>query len=535
MAAAGGNPYKVILVGEKHGDDLGGEALTDVFGKFQTKYGDKDVNDFVIYYETPFDHLDVSFKYQKKNVKRVMLPLEEITVIAADKENFFDNVLKESLPSEMSSIFYLLDALSKLMLYYLDPQQFDEINIKVNGRVGDALDSVLYEIRDRIGDVIVNILPGNQFSHFRNRMTEIFPSVASLRLCFAQIKEEGEVVCKEKFIHLYQIVLEYFELFKTFHEKYSWVAFPMTQESLMGIQIQMIERITSYETTRRQLIGFLQTERDTLMVRKLQSSIEGGDPRKISVVVVGDGHFVNMKKLLSAPPFEVIFDSSTQLEPQRGAIVRIQDFKSRPDLNGQFGIVVGDSVVGSNGIDETTPVFCFDRVEQLKRENFEVLDVTPREVTVRNLFPNPAQYAMIKAKLKSFKGALVKVQGLMSNPDLNGQDGIVVGDSVVGSNGIERTPVSLKEKDILLKRENFEFLDLTPSDDTVKELFGDAKKQYLTLKSKLILFLGGDSKRYKKGSKLYKKYSKLYKKGSKRRCYARTRKGKRSKRRSAKK
>ena len=164
-----------------------------------------------------------------------------------------------------------------------------------------------------------------------------------------------------------------------------------------------------------------------------------------------------------------------------------------------------------------------------------MLDVTPREVTVRNLFPNPAQYAMIKAKLKSFKGALVKVQGLMSNPDLNGQDGIVVGDSVVGSNGIERTPVSLKEKDILLKRENFEFLDLTPSDDTVKELFGDAKKQYLTLKSKLILFLGGDSKRYKKGSKLYKKYSKLYKKGSKRRCYARTRKGKRSKRRSAKK
>ena len=433
MSAAGGNPHKVILVGEKHGDNLG-EALTKVFGEFvnagnQKKYGFTDVSSFVIYYETPITDNEVVFEYRNRRVKRAFLPLEEFSgVQSISRENLFDSIMQESVPSVMSSIFYLLHALTELMIYYLNPLRFDAVVSGADG--GSAIQTVFADIDNRFLDVLTNIKPDEQFGQFRTRMRALFPNERSLERCIANFNQQE---CEERFIDLYEITCQYFDSFKTTHEQYARIVFPTIPVTLMGKQIELIVREKEYTQLSDRLLEELESERDDLMVRKLKSSIDasiagGGNPQQISVVVVGNNHFVNMKRLLSTPPFEVIFQADTRVVPRKGALVRIQGLQSRPDLNGQYGIVTG--ATNSNG---RTPVCC-----------------------------------------------------------------------------------DLGKEPLGLLRDKFEVKEETPKDEALVELF--SPEQYSHIKS---LLLGGGSKRYKKCSK--------------RRCYARTRKGKRYKRRSAKK
>ena len=435
MAAAGGNPHKVILVGENHGDDLG-KPLTKVFGEFvsgttQREYGYTDVSSFVIYYETVADYLKVSFKYRNQPVTRPLLPLEELSgVPSISRKNIFDSVMPESVPSAMSSNYYLLHALTELMIYYLDHERFDAV-VSSGADGVSAIETVFNDISNRFPDVLANIKPDEQFGQFRKRMTELFPTEESLEMC---ITSYDEPECMERFIDLYEITRQYFDSFKTFHAQYAHIAFLTQPVTLMDDkQIELIARERAYTELSDRLLEQLESERDELMVRKLKSSIDasiagGGNPRQISVVVVGNNHFVNMKRLLSIPPFEVIFQADTRVKPRKGALVKIQGLQSRPDLNGQYGIVTG-----ATNSDGRTPVYC----------------------------------------------------------------------------DVGKQPLGLL-------RDKFEVKEKTPNDAALEELFGP--EQYSHIKS---LLLGGGSKRYKKSSK--------------RRCYARTRKGKRSKRRSAKK
>jgi hypothetical protein len=445
MAAAEGNPYKVILVGEKHGDDLG-EALTEVFGEFVNgenlkKYGFAGgQSDFVFYYETPKIDKEVVFFYRNRPVTRTFLPLEQVTGVLSSGKNVFDSVVQESVPSVMTSIFYLLNSLSQLMSYYLNPRQFDAVAMQAYGSGTGGVSAIQTVVSEtnRLSDVLVNTTPGEPFGQFRTRMRALFPDQLSLQRCIDNFNNQG---CKERFIDLYEIIRQYFELFKTTHKQYAHIVFPTSQVTLMGKPIQLIHQTAAYAKIYHRLLEDLDSERDDLMVRKLKSSIdasiaEGGNPRQISVVVVGNIHFVNMKRLLSTPPFEVIFEKTTRLEPRKGALVLIQGLQSRPDLNGEYGIVTG--AANGNG---RTPVFCGDvggPPLALLREKFEVVDETPKDAALEEFF-TPVQFAYAKS-----------------------------------------------------------------------------------------LLLGGGSKRYKKCSKRYKKCSKH-------RCYARTRKGKRYKRRSAKK
>jgi hypothetical protein len=542
MAAAEGNPYKVILVGENHEDDLG-EALSEVFGEFVNadtlkKYGfTRGERDFVFYYETPKTDKQVKFTFRSKLVTRTLLPLEEVAGVLS-RGNVFDSVVQESLPAVMTSIFYLLNSLSQLMEYYSDPADFNGVAIHTSGSSGSPVDSVLSDIEYRLPEVIINCNEP-QFRQFRTRMTAIFPDQQSVRQC---IKSPSAVLstpnpCMEKFINLYEIVREYFESFKTTHAQYAHIVFPTRPLRLMSRVIPQIIHDARFSKMSEDLIKELQSQRDDLMVAKLKSSIDasiagGGNPRQISVVVVGNDHFVNMKRLLSTSPFELIFTKSTRKEPQIRAVVRIQYFNSRPVLNGRFGIVTGDS-----DRDGRTPVFYGDVSAPpliLERDNFEVLRETSTDESLRGMFPPQAYHHLIKlltpvAPLKP-GGALVKIKNLKSRLDLNGKHGIVTGPADSSSG---RTPVFCGDMDITvkplgLKSENFDVVNVTPTDADLEGFF--TPEQIAYAKS-----LNGGSKRYKKGSKRYKKSSKLYKKGSKRRCYARTRKGKISKRRSAKK
>ena len=530
MAAAGGNPYKVILVGEKHEEDLG-EALSELFSAFltkenQTKYGFTGESDFVFYYETPKTDKQVKFTFRSKPVKRTLLPLEEV---AGDLSggNVFDSVVQESLPAVMTSIFYLLNSLSQLMEYYSDPADFNEVAIDASDSSGSPVDSVLSDIEYRLPEVIINCNEP-QFRQFRTRMTAIFPDQLSVRQC---IKSPSAVSstpnpCMENFIDLYEIVHEYFESFKTAHAQYAHIVIPTRSLRLMSRVIPQIIHDAQFAKMSEDLLKEWQSQRDDLMVAKLKSSIDvslagGGNPRQISVVVVGNDHFVNMKRLLSTSPFELIFTKSTRKEPQIRAVVKIQYFDSRPELNGRFGIVTGAS-----DRDGRTPVFCGDVGAPpliLERDNFEVLSETSTDESLRNLFPGQAFHHLIKlltpvAPLKP-GGALVKIKDLKNRTDLNGKHGIVTGPADSG-----RTPVfcgDMAVNPLGLKSENFDVVNATPIDADLEGFF--TPEQIAYAKS-----LNGGSKRYKKSSKRYKK-------SSKRRCYARTRKGKRSKRRSAKK
>jgi hypothetical protein len=530
MSAAGGNPYRVILVGEQHEDDLG-EALSEVFGEFvnvdtQKKYGfTGGERDFVIYYETPKTDKQVKFVFRSKPVTRTLLPLEEVVGVLS-RGNVFDSVVQESLPAVMTSIFYLLNSLSQLMEYYSDPDDFNSVAIDTSGS-GSPVDTVLDDIEYRLPEVIVNC--NGQFRQFRTRMTAVFPDQRSVRQCIESpsVRLSSPNPCMEKFINLYEIIREYFELFKTTHAQYAGIVFPTRPLRLMNRPILQIIHDAQFAKMSEILIKQLQLQRDDLMVAKLKSSIDasiagGGNPRQISVVVVGNDHFVNMKRLLSTSPFELIFSKSTRKEPQIRAVVKIQYFDSRPELNGQFGIVTGAS--DENG---RTPVFYGDVSAPpliLERENFEVMSETSTDDSLRSMFPRGVYQHLIQlltpiAPLKP-GGALVKIKGLQSRPELNGQHGIVTG----AANSQGRTPVFCGDMDVKtlgLKSENFDVVNATPTDADLEGFF--TPEQIAYAKS-----LNGGSKRYKKSSKRYKKCSK-------RRCYARTRKGKRSKRRSAKK
>jgi hypothetical protein len=529
MAAAGGNPYKVILVGEVHEDSLG-DAFDELFSAFltkenQRKYGYRSVDDFVFYYETPNTDKQVKFTFQSKPVTRPLLPLEEVAGVLS-RGNVFDSVIQESLPARMTSIFYLLSSLSHLMEYYSDPEDFNATAIGSSDSSEPPVHSVLSDIEYRLPEVISNCNKP-QFRQFRTRMTAIFPDQLSVRQC---IESPSAVLstpnpCMEKFINLYEIIHEYFESFKTAHAQYARIVIPTRPLSLMSRVIPQIIQNAGFAKMSEDLLKEWQSQRDDLMVAKLKSSIDasiarGGNPRQISVVVVGNDHVVNMKRLLSTSPFELIFTKSTRKKPQIRAMVKIQYFK--PELDGRFGIVTGDS-----DRDGRTPVFYGDiGVDPLilERDNFEVMSETSTDETLRSLFPGQAFQHLIKlltpiaAPLKP-NGALVKIKGLQSRPELNGTHGIVTGPVAGG-----RTPVFCGDttvKPLGLLSEKFDVVNATPTDADLEVFF--TPEQIAYAKS-----LNGGSKRYKKSSKRYKK-------SSKRRCYARTRKGKRSKRRSAKK
>ena len=523
MAAAGGNTYKVILVGEVHEDPLG-EAFDDLFSEFltrenQKKYGYRSVDDFVFYYETTDTDKQVKFTYQSRSVTRTLLPLEEMEGVLS-RGNVFDSDVQESLPSRMTSIFYLLSSLSQLMEYYSDPGGFGAGAIS---RLGSPVDSLLDDIDYRLPEVIINC----KNPQFRARMTTIFPDQQSVRQC---IKSPDAVSstpnqCMENFIDLYQIVHEYFESFKTAHAEYAHIRIPTRPLRLMGMRgvrdITQIIQDAGFAQMSEGLLKEWQSQRDRLMVAKLQSSIAGGgNPHQISVVVCGNDHFVNMKRLLRIFPFELIFTTSTRKKPQIRSMVKIQYFS--PELDGRFGIVTGDSEP-----DGRTPVFYGDIGVPpliLERDNFEVMSETSTDETLRNMFPGQAFQDLISlltpiAPLKP-AGALVKIKDLKSRPELNGKYGIVTG----AANSEGRTPVfcgDIGVDSLGLLSKNFDVVTATPTDAELRAFF--SLEQIAYAKS-----LNGGSKRYKKSSKRYKK-------SSKRRCYARTRKGKRSKRRSAKK
>jgi hypothetical protein len=404
MAAAEGNPYKVILVGENHEDDLG-EALTEVFGEFVNsdnlkKYGFGGESDFVFYYETPKTNKEVVFKYRNKLVKRTFLPLEDVTGVLSSGGNVFDSVVQESVPSVMTSIFYLLNSLSQLMSYYFNPVRFDAVATQAYGSGTGGVSAIQTVVSEtnRLSDVLINTTPGEPFGQFRMRMRALFPDQLSLQRCIDNFNNQG---CKEKFIDLYEIIRQYFELFKTTHGQYAHIVFPTMPVTLMGKPIQLIHQTEAYARIYHRLLEDLGSERDDLMVKKLKSSIdasiaEGGNPNQISVVVVGNNHFVNMKRLLSTPPFEVIFEKTTRLEPRKGALVIIQGLQSKPELNGQYGIVTG-ATSSSTG---RTPVFCGDFSGPplaLLREKFEVVAETPKDAALKEFFPK--QYSHIKSLL----------------------------------------------------------------------------------------------------------------------------------------
>ena len=436
----------VILIGEVHSHDLG-SALTTTMSLFlkeiEIKYRGYDIS---IYREQAYDS-DITYTFDGKTVTTHVYPLEENAEFEINQEDVYDSVMNESLPSVITEVYYILKNLSKLIyLFSIGQTDFSKVSSvsmsKSEGPTVSQLQNVFTEIFEMYSDVICNLNhPKSPFFEFRQRMIQLFPNPESLRNSIQRYQSKES---KDKFIILYQLMYDYFKLLIS-SSKYAGFTFNDRPVTIMGVTVQQIDPSIENEQKGMELIMSLQSERDKSMVEKLRSSIfesikEGKNPKRINIVVVGNSHLENMRKLLSVPPFEIVFENNTptlektvEKTVEKGVLVKIKNLQSKPEFNGRFGIVVGNGT-------------------------------TSKEITRYPIF-------------------------------------------VSGTN-IDAVPLGLKS-------DNFEVVLDTVSPKLIDSIFGkDADKVMKKITS-------GGSKRYKKCSK--------------RRCYARTRKGKRYKRRSAKK
>jgi hypothetical protein len=431
----------VILIGEVHSHDLG-SALTTTMSLFlkenKIKYRGYDIS---IYREQAYDS-ETTYTFDGKTVTTHVYPLEENAEFEINREDVYDSVMNESLPSVITEVYYILKNLSKL-IYLFSTGQTDfskdsSVSMsKSEGPTVSQLQSVFTEIFEMYSDVICNLNhPESPLFEFRQRMMQLFPNPESLRNSIQRYQSKES---KDKFIILYQLMYDYFKSLIS-SSKHAGFTFNDRPVTIMGVTVQQIDPSIENEQKSMELIMSLQSERDKSMVEKLRSSIfesikEGKNPKRINIVVVGNNHLDNMRKLLSVPPFEIVFENNTptlEKTVEKGVLVKIKNLQNKPELNGRFGIVVGNGT-------------------------------TSKEITRYPIF-------------------------------------------VSGTN-IDAVPLGLKS-------DNFEVVLDTVSPKLIDSIFGKDADKVKKITS-------GGSKRYKKCSK--------------RRCYSRTRKGKRSKRRSAKK
>ena len=424
----------VILLGENHGDDLG-KAISEALDEFFKSQQNQQYNKIGCFREDVQPQV-VELRLQTLRgqlTKMPVLPLEPPEGEIIHHANLYDSFIPKSLPYVMSSVYPLLEGLSKLFMYIaFGEAKVDSVAVSRNAAAGTPVQRVCREIQSEFEDVILTTNP-LKYNAFRESMKVLFPNEKEIIVSLQNYQTPENTA---KFIELYNIVYDYYSLLISQNPQYAEFALRRKELTLpdgKGVQ----DVVFPDDSTR--LMRFLRSERDELMVQKLTDYMrDDPQPKRVNVVVVGNDHVANMTRLLKVPPFKLLQVKSTQLKPQKGALVRTHSL-SKEELNGKYGIVTNPNVVDSGG-SIRTQVF-----------------------------------------LKGMK--------------------------VVDSTGSPQRPLGLK-------RENFEVIELEPRPEVIKTILGSADVV------DYVKSMGG---------------SKRYKKCSKRRCYARMRKGKRSKRRSAKK
>jgi hypothetical protein len=422
------NPYNVILIGEVHERDKEQIART-----------------VTLYREQVYVSNTTLYLGKGSPTLVPILPLEE-GGIKIDKCNSYNSIAKESFPSVLTGVFNLLQSLSILMYHFGIGARFDSCS---KAGVDNELPTKCStdNIKDEYFDVLVNM---ERTDRTRIKLQSLFEHENDLIECLNNVQNPDN---KKKLV----------ELFKTIHGRYDTLLKGTQYEQhrlqeyrinipINGTREVLLVPIPHAEngTKTLGLLRNLQLDRDKLMVANLKKSIddelgkagvqwgmaecegggaaavadsvcsggggaaaveEGGSqlPR-VNVVIVGNDHFVYMKKLLSEAPFRVIYENNTRISPTKFSIVEIRDLKSHPELNGLSGIIFDGMRFGADGserwpiIVETVQAGVFVLKElSIKNDNFEVRQFKVSKDKLHHLFPHThAEAATVLGK--SYRG-----------------------------------------------------------------------------------------------------------------------------------
>jgi len=326
-----------------------------------------------------------------------VLPLEPPEGKIIQHANLYDSFIPKSLPYVMSSVYTLLKSLSNLLMYIsFGEAAVDSIVVLRNADDSTPVQRVCREIQSEFDDVIFTTDP--TYKAVRESMKALFPNKEKIIVSLQNYQNPENTA---NFIELYNIVYDYYSSLISRNPQYAEFALIRRNELLLpnGKDVQVVIFPDDHST---RLMTLLRSERDALMVQKLtEYMIQDPQPKRVNVVVVGNDHVANMTRLLKVPPFKLLQVKSTQLKPQKGALVLTHSL-SNEQLNGKYGIVTNPTVVDSTG-SIRTQVFlegmkCVDstgspqRPKGLKRENFEVIELEPRPEVIKRLLGDAVDY-----------------------------------------------------------------------------------------------------------------------------------------------
>ena len=353
---------QVVLVGEHHDDDLG-ECITDIVNSTPAITAGN-----IIICREQIVSVPVQFAMSRSSKpKSLSMTVQSLETggetFDYDQRDMWQQHIHECTSSRIADAYYLLENITPLLI--------DEPG---SGSCGGC-----DQITGRYGNIIAN-LPDED----RPPFSALFKNIKALKAS-----------CKNKLTmaKLYQMV---YDLLKNLMssdsdpEKYAQFMFQEEELQIEGTGTGVTVIADNMPNTRlgKRLIQQTQMERDVRMVDKLKNIVCGltvGEKQLVAFVVVGDEHFMNMKRLLLRQGFQIIVERRTTSvsQPQKNAIVTI---RTGTALDGSFGYVMGDC-----GEDGMWPVFVSGQpdIMRLNADDFIVEGVNPEIEALHKIFGNP--------------------------------------------------------------------------------------------------------------------------------------------------
>ena len=353
---------QVVLVGEHHADDLG-ECITDIVISTPTITA----GNIIICRE---QIVSVPVQFATSRSSKSKSHTMTVQSLETGGETFDYGVsdmwkqhIHECTSSRIADAYYLLENITPLLI--------DEPG---SGSCGGC-----DQITGRYGNIIANLSDED-----RPPFLALFKNIKDLKAS-----------CKNKLTmaKLYQMVYNLLKnLMSSDPEKYAQFVFQEEELQIegkgTGVTVTVIADNMPNTRLGKRLIQQTQMERDVRMVDKLKNIVCGltvGEKQLVAFVVVGDEHFVNMKRLMSTQGFQIIVERRTASvsQPQKNAIVTI---RTGTALDGSFGYVMGDCEE-----DGMWPVFVSGQpgIMRLNADDFIVEGVNPEIEALHELFGNP--------------------------------------------------------------------------------------------------------------------------------------------------
>ena len=338
---------QLVLVGEHHADDLG-ECITDIVISTPEL-----ITGNIIICREQIEIRSVSFATSRSSKSKQytigVRPLETGgETFDYTQPDMWQQHIHECTASRITDAYYLLETITPLLS--------DGPGSSCGGECA------------RYGNIFAN-LPDED----RRPFLKLFKTNEDL-------KKSCTDKDKLKMAKLYQMVYDLLKKLMSsdlYPEKYAQFSFQEKELQIQGKAVMVMADNAHNIRLGKRLIQQTQMERDVRMVDNLKNivcELPIGEKQLAAVVVVGDEHFMNMKRLLLSQGFQIIVErrTSSVSQPQKHAIVTI---RASTELDGSSGYIMGDR----RKEDAMWPVFVSGQPDiiWLNADDFNVEEVEP--------------------------------------------------------------------------------------------------------------------------------------------------------------